>query len=106
MDQLWAYWAYRKLREARLAEIQNGGKAVTRAEEQKLKLKVLQSPKIEDNLISHDSVPSPSDDPVPSTSRGVTGPPLPKAYKKTAKKNIVSICHFGQIFLVICIWSC
>ena len=40
MDQLRIYAAYWKLRDARLAEIQSGGKAVTRAEEKQLKLKL------------------------------------------------------------------
>ena len=103
MDQLRIYAAYRKLRDARLADIQSGGKAVTRAEEKQLKLKLLQSPNSEVNLrpnnsvsILNEPVPSTStagfsNEPVPSTSTGgFTGPPLPKAYKKTAKKNIVS----------------
>ena len=83
VSQLTAYLAYRKLREARNAQIQTGGKVITRAEEQKLKLNAPQSITTQNNSIY--------DDPVPGTSTGdVTGPPLPKGYKKTAKKNIVS----------------
>ena len=60
------------------AEDQTGGKVLTRAEEKRLNVSASEQ-KEEHNLY---------DDPVPSTSRNQ--PPLMKAYRKSAQKDIVS----------------
>lgn len=64
---------------------QIGGKVLTRAEEKKLNASVSENkdePTTEPTNLY--------DNPVPSTS--TNGPPLLRAYKKSAQKNIVSKC--------------
>ena len=65
------------------AENQEGGRALTRAEEKKLN---------SNSQPTNENTSTLFDNPVQGTSTGgFTGPPQLKAYKKTSKKNIVSI---------------
>ena len=62
------------------SEEQIGGKVLTRAEEKKLNV----------SASEHKETPNLYDNPGPSTS--TNQPPLMRAYKKTAQRNIVSNC--------------
>ena len=67
------------------AENQEGGRALTRAEEKKLN---------SNSQPTNENTSTLFDNPVQGTSTGgFTGPPQLKAYKKTSKKNIVSIYY-------------
>lgn len=62
------------------SEAQIGGKVLTRAAEKKLNV----------SASEQKEAPNLYNDPVPSTS--TNQPPLMRAYKKTAQRNIVSNC--------------
>ena len=80
LPKLREYWA-----SLAAAENQEGGRAVTRAEEKRLNSNIQPTPPNENTSTLYDN-------PVPGTSTGgFTVPPRLKAYQKTAKKNIVSL---------------
>ena len=84
-----------KLLEARRAgqtnlitTLQSGGKALTRSEQKKIDISENPHLKVPPKTSNEPDI---YDDPTPGTSTGgTTKPPLQKAYKKTAQKNIVS----------------
>ena len=73
------------------AENQEGGRAITRAEEKKLNSNPQPTNPDENTSTLYDN-------PVQGTSTGgFTGPPQLKAYRKTSKKNIVSIPKCNKV---------
>lgn len=68
-----------------IASSQSGGKALTRSDQKKIDISG------DSNTSNKQTEANLYDDPTPGTSKGgPTKPPLQKAYRKTAQKNIVS----------------
>ena len=68
-----------------IASSQSGGKALTRSDQKKIDISG------DSNTPNKQTEANLYDDPTPGTSKGgPTKPPLQKAYRKTAQKNIVS----------------
>ena len=74
-----------------IATSQSGGKALTRSEQKKIDISGDSNLKVVPETLNKETGANLYDDPTPGTSKGgTTKPPLQKAYKKTAQKNIVS----------------